>query len=77
MDPNHQGPSFVLQVEEREVSKEEAMLLRRLNGMQSTLKQLNGFEDSWIFDDADMEALGGMDDMSDLLDMMGDGKMMF
>ena len=77
LDPNHQGPSFVLQVEEREVSKEEAMLLRRLNGMQSTLKQLNGFEDSWIFDDADMEALGGMDDMSDLLDMMGDGKMMF
>ena len=77
LDPNHQGPSFVLQMEEREVSKEEAMLLRRLNGMQSTLKQLNGFEDSWIFDDADMEALGGMDDMSDLLDMMGDGKMMF
>jgi hypothetical protein len=47
--------------------------------MESTLKQLNGFEDSWMFDDADMEALGefGDMDMSALLDMMGDGKMMF
>ena len=79
LDPNHQGPSFVLQVEEREVSAEEKVLLRRLNSMENTLKQLNGFEDSWMFNDSDMEALGelGDMDMSALLDMMGDGKMMF
>ena len=82
LNPNHEGPSFVLQVEEHEVSHEEEMLLRRLSSMESTLKQLNGFEDSWIFDgmdEDDMEGLGGMDDMdmSALLDMMGNGKMMF
>ena len=60
--------------------EEEAMLIRRLNSMESTLKQLNSFEDSWIFEGMDEDGLSGMDDMGDmasLLDMMGNGKMMF
>lgn len=80
LDPVYQGPAFVLQVEEHNVSEEEAMLIRRLNSMESTLKQLNSFEDSWIFEGMDEDGLSGMDDMGDmasLLDMMGNGKMMF
>ena len=80
LDPNHQGPAFVLQVEEHEASAEEKILLRRLNSMENTLKQLNGFEDSWLFNDImdmNMDDMEGLGDMSALLDSMADGKMMF
>ena len=61
LDPNHQGPSFALQVEEHELSEEEEKLIRRLNSMESALKQLNSFEDSWIFEGMDEEGFGSME----------------
>lgn len=71
LDPEHQGPSFVMQVEEREVSPEEAALLRQLSSMERTLQQLNSFDEGWTFSDEDMA------EMEALLGSMEDGKMMF
>lgn len=71
LDPNYQGPSFVMQVEESEVSPEGEVLLRKLNSMESVLKELNAFDESWAFSDEDMG------EMEALLSSMEDGKMMF
>lgn len=71
LDPNHEGPSFVLQKDTQEVSPEGEKLLRKLNGMESVLEQLNGLDFDFGLSDEDMA------DMEAILNSMEDGKMMF
>ena len=64
IDPNHNGPVFVKQYEEMEVSPEGKRLLRRLSGMESWLNQLNAFDEGWEFSDEELA------EMNDILGSM-------
>lgn len=71
IDPNHNGPVFVKQYEEVEISPESKMLMRKLNGMESWLNQLNALDEGWNFSDEEMA------EMNDILaDMENEMKML-
>lgn len=65
LNPEYEGPVFVKQVEEMEISPEGEKLIHRLNSMESVLQELNNFDAGWDFSEEDMA------EMESLLGDMG------